>query len=214
MICHICAQISGQAENDLLARSFGGQYQRRLVMETPHFAAIPSLGAIVPGHVILCPTSHSHRLADLHASLLEDFEDSKQSLRHRLRETFGGWVHEFEHGSDRAATRRPCTVDHAHLHLLPILHFGPIDLPAELNWIEIDDHPDAVVDVVGGSEYLFYKAPEGRSYVATARTTEIESQLLRRTFAHLVGLDGSWNWRDEPRLTVVDETFRRLTAAG
>jgi ATP adenylyltransferase len=213
MSCHICAQISGHAEQDLLALAFGGRYRRRLVLDAAQFAAIPSLGAIVPGHIILCPTSHTNRLADLPSDSWKDFTETKQSLRDRLRKAFGGWVHEFEHGSDRAATRRPCTVDHAHLHLLPIPRYGSIELPSELNWVSISDHPKAIVDTVGESEYLFYRAPDGHAFVASALGVEIESQLLRRAFARLVDLDGSWNWRDEPRLSSVEETLTRLTVA-
>lgn len=211
MNCHICSQILGEEDNDLLARLLGGPYARSAVLETADFVAFPSIGALNPGHVIVCPRVHSRRLADLSAKEMVGFESIRRAMRADLERVFGGVVHQFEHGSNRSGTRVPCTVEHAHLHMIPVDRRISISLPESLIWSQVVGPFADLETAVGESEYLYYETPDGRAWAAVASIDKIESQLLRRTFAEALGSGGTWNWRDHPRANVVRETLDRLT---
>jgi diadenosine tetraphosphate (Ap4A) HIT family hydrolase len=92
--CCICSQIRGQADGDLIACLLPDQpYARRVLLETDKFAAIPSLGPLVPGHSLLCPKVHTPSFASLDPLAREDLEHARDDLSTRLSRLYGGEVH-------------------------------------------------------------------------------------------------------------------------
>jgi len=66
----------------------------------------------------------------------------------------------FEHGCDSLGLRVPCTVDHAHLHLVPTAADIVVDLPADRHWICAEGGIGAIAPIAGDGEYLYYEAPD------------------------------------------------------
>jgi diadenosine tetraphosphate (Ap4A) HIT family hydrolase len=57
--CAFCAQIAGRREHNALASLLGsGWSQRPLLVETEMSVAMPSIGALAPGHVLVSPKRH------------------------------------------------------------------------------------------------------------------------------------------------------------
>src|SRR5580700_6520945 len=120
MICSICSQIAGDPTHDLIARTIASKmYVRRVVMETQNFAAFPSLGLLVPGHVIVCPKTHTRSFAALSSHHDVEFDEVVGTLRRMLGQLYEAPVHLFEHGMAGEGSRILCSVDHGHLHLVP-----------------------------------------------------------------------------------------------
>jgi ATP adenylyltransferase len=180
--------------------------KRQIVLESRHFAVVPSLGALAPGHVLLIPKAHLIRLASVPADLADEYARFQQEAVRQLETTFGLPVHRFEHGADTAATRVPCTIQHAHLHLLP----AEADIRAHLDadWHRLD--PSRLGRAAGSGEYLYYQVPAGAAWLA--RGEPFPSQYLRKVFAEALGVP-EWNWRRDHRKAVVRETYDRLRAA-
>jgi diadenosine tetraphosphate (Ap4A) HIT family hydrolase len=214
MTCCICSQIVGDASNDLLAKAIGGDaYVRRVAMETVHFAVIPSLGGLVPGHVILCPKEHYLSFASLPSCLDDECEHLILDLKRLLREIYSTDVHMFEHGMATKGSRVLCTVEHAHLHLLP----APVSITNTL-----DAYPNLAVgkglaglrNLVDMEEYVFYESPQEDRRLIRARDQLFESQYLRRVFAEALGHASDWNWRDRMKAADAHETFEKLAASA
>jgi len=212
--CCICSQIAGRERNDLISRLLSWPtYVRRVPRETHNFAAVPSLGPLAPGHTLLCPKSHIRSIAWVPMSYQEEYDAFRDSLAGILVTLFGAPVHAFEHGSPQQAGRILCSVDHAHLHLVPADIDVLATLTREANWTEIGPSLGSLREVVGEKEYLFYESPEHRRIVAVSGECGFESQYLRRVFATALGSGAEWNWRDDPRPIDADNTYRAILAA-
>lgn len=213
MKCCICSQIAGDASNDLLAKTIGsGSYVRRIPIETEQFAVIPSLGPLVPGHVIVCPKQHHRSLSVVPSSYDEEFDGLLRRLRNLLCAAYSVPIHFFEHGMSREGSRVLCSVDHAHLHAVPtpvsiaevLCSHAPILVPSGLSGLR---------SVAGDREYIFYESPNGERFVIPGNTHQFESQYLRRVFAEAIGNAGDWNWREHLKPDVAINTYNVLCTA-
>lgn len=213
--CCLCSQISGFAENDLISQMIGERdYVRRVPVESSEFAVVPSLGPLAPGHSLLCPKAHLKSFAQLALEAEPEFLAIKLRMTELLREMYGAPVHCFEHGSSRLSTRVLCTVEHAHLHLVP----ADIDVLKTLvesgSWVEIAPGLESLVAAVEDREFLYYQTPDLRCFVATREESGFESQYMRRIFATLLNRQGAWDWRTDPRVSDVDRAFSDLRVAA
>jgi diadenosine tetraphosphate (Ap4A) HIT family hydrolase len=209
--CCVCSQIDGRADGDLIARLLPGRpYVRRVLVESRSFAAIPSLGPLVPGHSLLCPKAHVRSLASLYPSGHAEFDVVCAGVGARLRALHGGELHRFEHGSATVGDRVLCTVDHAHLHLLPLPTGTRLDLGP--GWLPFDGSLGALPELCGGAEYLAYWAPDGSAQVLPARRRAVGSQYLRRAAAAALGRPAEWNWRENPEAEAADRSWRQYCA--
>ena len=209
MDCYICGQIAGDSSNDLLAELFGGAYRRRIPVETQDFVAISSIGAITVGHTLVCPVGHLRRLADMSDGVAQEYIKFRTLILGVIRSEFGENVHIFEHGSDASGRVVPCTVEHAHLHVVPMDTSIRVELPTDLRWLKVNSDPAGIAAMVGDGEYLYYEAPDGTTHVALPYGVPFQSQLLRRILCAAIGRE-AWNWREDPALPLVSETERRL----
>ncbi len=207
--CCICGQIEGDPTRDLLHRARGERtYERWIPYETDRFAVIPSIGALVPGHVLLCPRRHLRSSA-----LLDELETAELLLAEAwlegiLLKEFGGPVQLFEHGNSATGTHVGCSVEHAHLHFVPSAPDLWPTIRRELPWTRLDQ---PLTRYVGGREYIRYRRGDGAWFVyALDRDGELPSQLLRRCFARALGIEAEWNWREANRLDVTSTTIERL----
>lgn len=211
--CCLCSQIAGESGNDLLARMLPGEpYVRRVMLEDAAFAVMPSLGPLAPGHVLLCPKTHVRSFAALDRDFDRALAAMKEALRAALQEVFPGDVHVFEHGSARAGERVLCSVDHAHLHFVPLPAALSGGLLQTAEWQAFDGSLTALRHIAGDEEYLLYEPPSGTPRALTAKAGRVESQYMRRLIAEQLGNADDWNWRSAPALRVVEDTWRRFAA--
>ena len=119
--CCLCSQIEGHADGDLIARLLGMKpYVRRVMAESASFAVLPSLGPLTPGHALLCPRSHVRSMTALPPGGDGEYRRLKAEMWQRLAELYDAPIHVFEHGVAASGERTLCTVDHAHVHLVPV----------------------------------------------------------------------------------------------
>lgn len=194
--CCLCDQFAGRAAGDLLHRHLGGTYEERLRRIEGGFALLPSVGALVPGHLLLCPEQHLRSFREPGASQLADVERRVDEVAAALTRATGRRVSCFEHGDAPGVSRVSCSVSHAHLHLVPAgksLINGAQQLA---EWMQIESLAD-LPSTIGEHEYLMLKEAD-LLLVAKAPEAGHPSQLLRRLVADSVGTPEAWNWREHP----------------
>lgn len=209
--CYFCGQIAGRSDRDLIAALLPDEtYRRRVMLESENFAVIPSLGPLTPGHSLLCSKTHASSFAALPPALQAELSQIKLELRRRLRAIYGGVAVIFEHGMAGDAARIPCTVDHAHLHFVPVA----VSLESELlrlqPWRMFDGSLAALARETHGEEYLLLESEDGISRVASQGAQGFESQFMRRAIAVLVGSAQAWNWRDTPNALATHAAWQRF----
>jgi ATP adenylyltransferase len=210
--CCLCSQIEGQAENDLIARMLPDQpYVRRVMLESASFAVIPSLGPLVSGHSLLCPKTHFQSFTSVAGELHAEFDEIKAKLRTALGEIYGTGVYVFEHGMAATGDRILCSVDHAHIHFLPLPPSFNEEVDDDKRWIEYDGSLPALQHLTNGREYILYEKPDGVCRVLTGDDGPFESQYMRKAIYSRLERATHWNWREAPAPLAADETWRRFT---
>ena len=105
--------------------------------------------------------------------------------------------------------RVSCSVDHAHLHVLPRVPDLWVAARPLASWQRILSLTDLPA-VVGDDEYLCVRDSVGSWQVSRAPADGHPSQLLRRAAAELVGTPERWDWRQTPSLEDTDRSWRIL----
>ena len=180
------------------------------LFETRNFVALPSVGALVEGWLLLVPKRHFISLGALPDPMLNEMQDFKEFLCSILMACYGT-VSAFEHGPSAERRAVGCGVDHAHLHLAPI----PFDLsaevrtllPREITWVS------AGIDVCKtayrrGKDYLYLEQPIGSGRLAAQE--RFGSQLFRRAIASHLGIPEEYNWREYNQGPTVVATIQRV----
>jgi ATP adenylyltransferase len=212
--CCLCSQIDGNPENDLISQLLPqGAYCRRIAMESENFAVVPSLGPLTPGHSLICPKGHVKSFAGLDPQLSSEFKNFKALVSARMKSIFAAPIHYFEHGSSSAGDRVICTVDHAHLHLVPMSVEIVTVLLSDKRWKQVTSDLLELRVRTAADEYLYYEDPNGAAFLACAGRFRFDSQHMRKIFAEALGKPDDWNWRDRPRPDEAERTFKALAAA-
>lgn len=213
--CCICSQIVGEKDNDLLSKFFAQEpYTRRVPLESEFFAVIPSLGPLTPGHTLMCPKAHYKSFASLPREYDADYELTKARLVRILESAFQAPVHCFEHGMASTGSRVLCSVEHAHLHLLPAgVDVWQVLQNRGIGWVAVEPTLPRLRSNAGNGEYLYYQCPERQAILAKAEEGGFESQYMRKLFASALGRKHHWNWRRYPLPWEADEAYRRIRSA-
>ena len=211
--CCICSQIEGRAAGDLIARLLPGRrYVRRVMVESDSFAVIPSLGPLAPGHSLLCPRRHIRSFTQLTPDLDREYERVKRSLRRRLAALYEAEVHVFEHGMADGRGRTLCTVDHAHVHFVPLPQScaAPAEPDRDPRWMPFDGSLPKLRSIAAGREYIVYETGTGSARILAGEAGELESQYMRKVLARALGRSDEWDWRAEPDAAAADAAWRRF----
>jgi diadenosine tetraphosphate (Ap4A) HIT family hydrolase len=202
------------APDDLIARLLPDQpYARRVLVESPGFAVVPSLGPLTPGHSLLCPRAHVTSCARLDRAWHDEYAAVTARVRSRLAALYAAPVHLFEHGMASAGGRVLCSVDHAHVHLVPLPGEADLAVTHEPGWVAFDGSLTALAQLTCGREYIMYEGPEGVARVRTAPAGGFASQHMRRVIATHLGRATRWNWREAPEPLAADAAWRRFVHA-
>jgi ATP adenylyltransferase len=164
-----------------------------VVASNDHFVAVPSLGAIVPGWMLLVPRRPITTLSLMNLPERRSLEALRADISQRLR-IYDGVVAGFEHGG-ASGSLVSCSVDQAHLHLVP-LGFDLIQaiLRHDMGWRQTVGIQDLSEEETHGQEYLFAERA-GVSLIGFPKTPT--SQWFRRLVAQECGVE-EWDYKRIP----------------
>ena len=183
----------------------------RRVAETSAFIAIPTMGAIVPGWILIVPRRRVISFAALTKQERAEFRMFRDVVIDRVKQVFSAPT-VFEHGAGYTGSLMGCGLDHAHSHIVP-LDFDLIravqeDDSSQIEWKKIDNEEEIYYSVKPGENYMSIFSPTGRKVYAS-RFFPV-SQYLRKLVALHVGVASAWDYRSNPFEKNVIETFARL----
>jgi diadenosine tetraphosphate (Ap4A) HIT family hydrolase len=207
--CEFCLELKG-----IKPSRFSDIYPNltsRIVAETDHFVAIPTIGPLFLGHLLILPRAHVDTAANLEPQQKNELISFLDSLTSALQE-LGNPVC-FEHGA-LACTKGACGIYHAHIHLVPL----PLQIKPEEIFPEFTGRFLNLADTLNQfnhcEEYLLFGNETGFSHAAVEKLQfRPQSQLFRKRLADHFRLTESWNWRlctmPEPHLLETIAYFRQ-----
>lgn len=183
------------------------------LFESRNFVAMPSLGSIVEGWVLLVPKNHFVSVGALPPELLEEMESMKSHVVTNLTGRYGDLC-AFEHGPSEKGRKVGCGVDHAHLHIVPIdfdlATWSAPYLPPGVGWKE-GDFSDCRAAFLQGHDYLYFEQPLGSGRIAVH--DKFGSQIFRKAIAARTGIPDQFNWRDHPKFENIARTIEACGVA-
>src|SRR4051812_36246748 len=119
MKCDFCSELRANDGSTALAMVAELPAAQLVLARNQRAAAIPSIGALVPGHLLVCPLEHVPSLGALDAQTFDSVMRLSTDLEAALAREFGANSLVFEHGPGTKSAAGSC-VDHAHLHIVPM----------------------------------------------------------------------------------------------
>jgi ATP adenylyltransferase len=198
--CRFCAQLR-EADPEASA-------QWSPVRRGEHLLAVPSIGPLLPGWLLVLPTSHELSFADFGCDT---------TVMAELEEIAAWWaglfgpLTWFEHGPVSVGSPVGCGVDHAHMHLVPLegldlLALARSAMPS-LRFESIGGADEISRCRQAGAPYLYLRSESGQSWLASSRN--IPSQFFRQLIAAAQGRPGEFDWKTHPHHETLSCTLRR-----
>lgn len=176
--------------------------------ESELFYAFTSIGAFIPGWVLIFPKTHMYNLSDLYSS--KDFLAFIHLIRTSVEKLYGKTIM-FEHGAlYKGATS--CGVNHAHLHIIPFE--GSIEslVKSEGSYHWKSFNAENIKNKVGFNEYLLCSdanSEDELSGIFTLLDKPI-SQYFRKILADSINLGVSYDYKKEPFMVESSQTYSLL----
>lgn len=187
--CEFCTELAGEPSR------FPSIYgiQNRVVARFGEIVALPSIGQLFPGTLLLLPRFHIETFASQADALGPDLQSAISALSARLRE-FANVVC-FEHGAAEG-TGAACGIYHAHFHIVPVPR--PVTLRQFIpDYLSASGLHDGLSSLSDSTNYFMMLDSDGHvGYLDERYETRIlTSQFGRRTLARIFEIDSDWNWR-------------------
>jgi len=180
----------------------------QILYETANFFVIPALGSFVPGYIMIVSRNHIYSMAYLSNDEIEELLNLIALLRNTVKEKFSISPIIFEHGSaigcfDKAAN----SVDHAHIHIVPIHITEETGVLRDASAFEIPDLKTIVS--FKGEPYFLYVNEKWQHHLS--HKTILPSQYMRKCIAKEIGCPLEWDWRQHEFLDNINTTVNLLS---
>lgn len=191
--CEFCCEVNGHP-GSRFRRIYRGIAETRLVAETRNFVAMPTLGQVFTGSMLIMPRAHVETCARLDAGLRGELAEFVNTVSRTARQ-FGEPVW-FEHGAT-ACTGGSCGIYHAHLHVVPL----PVRVAPNLLFeAHRASGPDLlwVLDALKECDhYLLLGSEDGIVFAQVEQLESVpSSQYFRRLLCEKFGRNRPWDWRE------------------
>ncbi len=182
------------------------------LFETENFKVIPSLGSLIPGWLMIVPKEYYISMgAIMNSNLYHELRNLMVQIKLIVKNTYGDSII-FEHGPAEIKSSVGCTVDYAHIHIVPIaidlIEYSKKHTKQEINWKEVVGIDEASKYYDKKEPYLFVSNAEGKNFIGTS--DHIPSQLFRKTIASYLGIEEMYDWKKFAFTENINHTIESL----
>ncbi len=189
--CEFCQEFTGSSPR--IEKLYGGVIPNRIIARTERFVALPTLGQLFTGSLLIMPVEHVETCALLPADARQELNELATEMSLRVHQ-FGEPII-FEHGATEP-TGGGCGIYHAHLHIVPVPTKTCATKLFPESQAQAIDLLSAWEALQGADEYLLMSAADQTLYSDLNRQSErFPSQFFRRRIAEHFGLEAPWDWR-------------------
>lgn len=178
--------------DDYLARHFSyykkvnNLYEKEIVdedyailHETTNFYVIPDLSPLANGHVLIVTKKHCQSMAYFEKEMVDELASVTRYVDTLLKKAYNTSIVHFEHGSAHSSSYSLRSINHFHLHCVP-LRFSLIDKLKTYDlgeMVSVDDY--YCLKRYAHSDYLFIQEGDTNNVLLIEKEM-IVSQLLRK----------------------------------
>lgn len=178
-----------------------------VLFENSHFVCLPSLGALVPGYVMLISKRHVTAINQLSVGETKSLVTLVRNLENLGPYREGYLI--FEHGLSATEGGNAC-IDHFHLHLTPSVGLTLLDIE---NHIPFPTKKIVLPSIISLRDHNlnpgYILISNGKTHVCHV-SDEFSSQFIRKILAEHVGLTEKWNWVIYPHMDRVAQTIEMV----
>ena len=186
-------------------------YYNKPLFESTNFRAIPSLGSLVEGWILIVPKKHYISIGAINEpELYKELNSFIEVASKIIYKEFGKFI-VFEHGPSAEKTVVGCGVDYAHIHVVPF-EFLFSDLisnySSDFFWEISSDVTQCSKYALSSIPYLYFQDSNGNKYIGTSQV--IPSQFFRKIIATRINKSNYFDWKRHPFLNNINATYKRL----
>jgi diadenosine tetraphosphate (Ap4A) HIT family hydrolase len=186
-----------------------GNLWDRVLLESRSFQALPSVGAMVEGWLLIAPKKRYLSSCSMENNRISELESFMEKVGSKIENAYSGYVSFFEHGPYDKGSTTGCGVDYAHIHCVPLdfdLHKAACSWCDREEWRSFESLRDIKRDY--NNDYIFIRQDiyNKKSYV---KKEEFESQLLRKVIADRIGED-EHDWKKNKCISNIKSTIKSL----
>ena len=184
------------------------------LFESESFVAVPTVGALVEGWLLVVPKVHALAFAHLPESLFGELESFVSKVVINLQSHYGS-VSLFEHGPATVGSTVGCGVDYAHLHLVPTacdLQSGAKLIAPEIHWSCLESLKAIRRCASAANGYWLLQEPYGTGRIHVGQCAGKQpSQLFRKVIANHIGSSASFDWKTALGEELISATVETLS---
>jgi diadenosine tetraphosphate (Ap4A) HIT family hydrolase len=190
--CEFCKELL-RPKTSRFAKIYGPKVESRVVASAQGFVAIPTLGQLFKGSLLVLPTDHYEMMSQLPREMRSALECFIKGLEQKLMPI--GLSVLFEHGA-RSSTGASCGIYHAHIHIVPVP--GNVRYQDFLPEGELQENLSEIYSKAGAKEsYLYFRGTDRSfGFYAGHDMEKYPSQYFRRGLAKHFEVQHDWDWRN------------------
>lgn len=190
--CEFCDELQG-LNPSRFAQLYKEMVSSRIVAESKHFVALPTMGQLFTGSMLVIPVSHEETCASLPKSRRDELLQFVTEISRSMAQ-FGHPII-FEHGA-MACSGGGCGIYHAHMHIVPLPEIIDPEILLPDQNAKVGSFYRALCDLGNSESYLLVSNDRSTVYVDLESTDkEYPSQHIRRVIVERYDLEKSWDWR-------------------
>jgi ATP adenylyltransferase len=183
------------------------------LFETHNFIVIPSLGSLVEGWLMIVPKEYYISFGAIrNQTIYKELDHLIENLGQLTKAIYGDFVL-FEHGPIVKNSPVGCSIDYAHLHLVPVcvnlIEMSKFFLSKEISWCSVPGIHTTSEYFNKNIPYLFVRDVDKKNFVGFSE--ELPSQLFRRTIAKHIGIEEKYDWKRFPFTENIDMTIKSMS---
>jgi diadenosine tetraphosphate (Ap4A) HIT family hydrolase len=196
-----------------IANGIVGGMENVPLWESDGFFTLASIGAFVPGWVLLIPKPHTLSMKNVYHDA--EFKGQANNILSTLRAKYKEPIITFEHGASHEGSCTSCGTEHAHLHFVPYANSLINGMNnGGMKWLNCT--PNQIDDFSKGNEYLFYAELQVDDKWENAKgkihiLEKPSSQYFRRLIAQQLDCLEKYDYKEYPRIEQTIDTYNILT---
>lgn len=164
--------------------------ENTVICETENFRAIPSVGSLLDGYVLIVTKNHINSLSELTDEQKVEYENLINKILEMFQKVYGKTPILFEHGTPNLQSSMSATsIIHAHSHIVNFKFKNEAEIIQKYNFTPVKNFNE-----VKRENYIYFQNGDDSKYVSY--NFDSVSQLMRSLIANEINKEQQYNWRE------------------